>query len=111
MPNANIDPTFQGDDAYHVVKVNGKDRYVRVIRAVTNASDSLYCVTWQGKTPRLTALPEQEFCLGQETELPVGVKPLPMKIVETPTPGGCYHRVRRSGAGADPTLFHIFLKK
>jgi hypothetical protein len=111
MPNATFDPTFQGNDAYHVVKLDGRDRYIRVIRATTIASSTLFCVTWHGKTPRLTALPAQEVCLGQESDLPTGLKPRPMKILETPTPGGYYHRVQRSGAGADPTLFHAFLKK
>ena len=111
LPNATLDPTYQGEDAYHVVRVKGKDRFVHVVHAVTKPSPSFFVVTWRGKTPRLSAISAQEISLGQEAELPQGVKPRPMTIVETPSPGGQYHRTKRSGAGADPTVFHVLLKK
>jgi hypothetical protein len=108
---ASIDSRFSGEDAYHVLEIGGRPRYVRVVHAVITPPSGLYHVTFREKVPRIHALPELELRVGQETDLPDGVKPRAMTTIPMTTPGRLYIQVKRSGARADPTVFHVLLKK
>ena len=108
---ATIDPAFEGENAYHVVKIDGRDRYIRVIRATIKPPPNLYHLRFIGKVPRLDPLCEVELRIGQETELPRGVKPKPMLIAAPDRSGPCYHQLTRSGPKVDPAVFHVLLKK
>jgi hypothetical protein len=109
--NATVNPDFDGDNAYHVVQLDGQARYVRVIKATIKPPANLFVASFKGKTPRLAPLAPVDLRVGQEAELPAGVKPRPM-VPAGPTGDGPYYvRLRRSGPKADPTVFHVLLKK
>jgi hypothetical protein len=104
-------PTFEGEDAYHVVTVHGKPRYIRVIHATITPPPGLVYFKMDGSTPKIQALSPVDVRFGQETLLPDGVKPRPM-VAAGPAPGGQFYlRLKRSGTRADPTVFHVLLKK
>lgn len=111
FPNASFNPVFEGEGSYHVVNVGGKDRYIRVVNAAVKPPSSLYHLTFRDGTPRLDPLPEVDLRVGQETDLPDGVKPRPMVAAGLITAGNLHVRLQRSGTKADTTVFHVVLKK
>jgi hypothetical protein len=109
--NATVNADFEGDNAYHVVQVDGKPRYVRVVKATIKPPANLFIASFKGKTPTLVPLAQVDLCVGQETELPAGVKPRTMVPAGPSNDGPYYMRLKRSGPKADPTVFHVLLKK
>jgi hypothetical protein len=108
---ATYDPDYEGANAYHVVMVDGRPRYIRVVRATITPPASLVHVSLDGKTPRLTHLPQVEVKFGQETEMPPKVKPRTMEIAGLTAGGPCYLKLKRAGARVDAPVFHVLLKK
>ncbi|MFO0910235.1 MAG: hypothetical protein U0794_18145 [Isosphaeraceae bacterium] len=84
IPNATIDPKYSGKKAYFVVKVDGRDRYVQVLRATWNPPSCLAFRSAKGKSTRHDSLPPLTLRIGQEAELPEGVVPRQMTLVGKP---------------------------
>lgn len=114
FPSAWVNPMFDGEEAFHVVKIDGKDRIVRVIHAVISAPKNLYQLSTDGHTARIDPLPNVKLCVGQEAHLPNGLDPkklIRMEVVGKRKAGSYHVRLKRSGAKADPTVFHVILTK
>jgi len=106
-----LDKEFDGERAYHVVKIGGADRYIRVAKILIASPKNRVRVHTVGKKSTYHPIPEVELNIGRETVLPAGVTPLKMVVVDKPKPGTFTCDVRRSGAKADPTVFHVILVK
>ena len=111
IPSAEIDPEFAGEKSFHVLKIGGTDRYIRVLKARIPSPKNLLHVLFQGKKKVVSPIPEFELSIGQETDSPPGLTPLKLTVVGTMKAGTYYVQAKRGGAKANPTVFHILLSR
>ena len=110
-PTAQYDPEFDGDKSFHVLRVDGTDRHVRLMKARIPSPKSLMHSTFRGKKQVVSPIPDVVLLIGHETEVRTGITPRKLVTVSKMNPGSHYVQARRAGAKADQTVFHIILAR
>ena len=111
LPSAEIDPEFAGEKSFHVLRIGGSDRIIRVLKARIPSPNHLLHAFYQGKKKIVSPIPEFELNIGQETDLPPGLTPIKLTEVGKRKAGTFYVQAKRGGAKANPTVFHILLSR
>ena len=111
LPSAEIDPEFAGEKSFHVLKIGGTERFIRLLKARIPSPTHLLHALQQGKKRVVSPIPEFELSIGQETDLPPGLTPLKLTVVGKMKAGTYYVQAKRGGAKANPTVFHILLSQ